>query len=87
MKRKFDKDLRLESVKLVLDNKLPVAPVARKIGIHENTLRKWICLFRDHQENAFPGNGNLRPEEAERMKLGPNSSRPPFRRGKRRAFG
>mgnify|MGYP001100934444 CR=1 FL=1 len=69
MKRRFDKDFKIETVKLVLENKRPVAAVAREVGIHENTLRKWINLFRDHQENAFPGSGNLTPEEAEKRSL------------------
>ena len=69
MKRKFDNDFKVEAVKLVLENKRSVAAVAREIGIHENTLRKWINLFREHQEDAFPGSGNLRPEEAEKRRL------------------
>ena len=69
MKRKFDNDFKVEAVKLVLENKRPVAAVDREIGIHENTLRKWINLFREHQEDAFPGSGNLRPEEAEKRRL------------------
>lgn len=27
-----------------------------------NTLYKWISLFKEHQEAAFPGSGYLRPE-------------------------
>lgn len=69
MKRKYDKDFKIETVKLVLEQKRPVAAVAREIGVHENTVRKWITLFEDHQENAFPGSGNLRPEEAEMRRL------------------
>jgi transposase len=69
VKRKFDNDFQVEAVKLVLENKRPVAAVAREIGIHENTLRKWINLFQEHQEDAFPGSGNLRPEEAEKRRL------------------
>ncbi len=69
MKKRFDKDFKIETVKLVLDSKRPVAAVAREVGIHENTLYKWINLYRAHQEDAFPGSGNLRPEEAEIRRL------------------
>ena len=65
MEKKFDKDFKIETVKLVLDSKRPVAAVAREVGIHENTLYNWVKLFREYQEDAFPGSGNLRPEEAE----------------------
>ena len=54
---------------LVLEQKRPVAAVAREIGVHENTVRKWIALYRDYQENAFPGSGNLRPEDEEIRRL------------------
>jgi transposase len=69
VKRKFDKDFKQEAFILVLEQKRPVAAVSREIGIHENTLRKWITLFQDHQENAFPGSGNLRPEDEEIRRL------------------
>lgn len=69
MKRKYDKDFKIETVNLVLKQKRPVAAVAREIGVHENTLRKWIALYQDHQEHAFPGSGNLRPEEEENRLL------------------
>ncbi len=69
MRKKFDKDFKQEAVNLVLQQKRPVAAVAREIGIHDNTLRKWIALFEDHQEHAFPGSGNLRPEDEENRRL------------------
>ncbi|MDO9535557.1 MAG: transposase [Bacillota bacterium] len=69
MRRKFDKDFKQESVKLVLEQKRPVSAVAREIGVHANTLHKWIAQYQDHQENAFPGSGNLRPEDEETRRL------------------
>ena len=69
MKKKFDKDFKVEAVRLALESKQPVAAVARKVGIHENTLRKWIALFKEHQENAFPGSGYLRPEDEDTRRL------------------
>ena len=69
MKREFDKDFKKEAVKLVLEHERPIGAVAREIGIHENTLRKWINLYREHKEDAFPGSGNLRPEDAQMRQL------------------
>ncbi len=43
--------------------------MAKDIGIHENTLYKWIYQYKTHKENAFPGSGNLRPEDEELRKL------------------
>ncbi len=69
MKRKFDKDFKLEAVNLVVEQKRPVAAVAKELGIHENTLYKWINKASDGKEDAFPGSGNLSPEAEELRKL------------------
>ncbi|ODM28218.1 hypothetical protein A7W90_17400 [Clostridium sp. Bc-iso-3] len=39
------------------------------IGIHDNTMYKYINEFKKHKENAFPGSGNLRPEDEELRSL------------------
>ncbi|WP_274428818.1 IS3 family transposase, partial [Desulfolucanica intricata] len=38
-------------------------------GVHESTLHKWINLYKKHKEDAFPGSGNLRSEDAEIRRL------------------
>jgi transposase len=67
--KQYDKQFKEQAVKLVLDLKRPVRIVAGELGIHENTLYKWISQFKEHQEHAFPGSGNLRPEDAEIKRL------------------
>ncbi|NLC06733.1 MAG: transposase [Syntrophomonadaceae bacterium] len=67
--KQYDKQFKEQAVKLVLDLERPVKIVAGELGIHENTLYKWINQYRKHQEHAFPGSGNQRPEEAEIKRL------------------
>jgi transposase len=67
--KSFDKDFKLEAVNLVVNQKRPVTAVAKELGIHENTLYKWINQVSDRKEDAFPGSGNLSPEEAEMRRL------------------
>lgn len=67
--KRFDQQFKEEAVRLVLELKRPVAAVARELGIHENTLYKWISQYKKHKENAFPGSGNLRPEDEENRRL------------------
>ena len=69
MKKKFDQDFKLEAVNLVLRDKRPVAAVANELGIHINTLYKWIRQVNEYQEDAFPGSGNLKPEDEELRKM------------------
>ena len=42
--------------------------VARDVGIHHNTLYKWIQIYQQHQIEPFVGSGHQRTEEAELRK-------------------
>ena len=39
------------------------------IWVSEATVRGWVKKYKEHGENAFPGSGNLRPEDEEIRKL------------------
>ena len=39
--------------------------MAREIGVHENTIYKWVKQYNEDHEQAFPGSGNMKPEEEE----------------------
>lgn len=67
--QRFDKNFKEEAVRLVLDLGRPVPAVAKGLGIHENSLYKWISQYKNHKEHAFPGSGNLRPDDEETRRL------------------
>lgn len=67
--KRFDKIFKEEACHLVLDKKRPVASVARELGIHENTLHKWIAEYKTYQGQAFPGSGKLKPQDEELRQL------------------
>jgi len=67
--RRIDKHFKEEAVRLILDLGRPVAAVATELGIHENTLHKWVGQYKEHKENAFPGSGHLLPEDEEVRRL------------------
>ena len=69
-RRKFDRAFKIETVKLITEQNRTVSSVANEIGVHENTIYKWLRQLHTDPENAFPGSGNLKPEEDEirRMK-------------------
>jgi transposase len=46
-----------------------VAQASRELGVHENVIRKWVALFDEDPRQAFPGRGNMRPEQAEIERL------------------
>lgn len=67
--KRFDKHFKEEAIRLVLEQRRPAAAVAKELGIHVHTLYKWTSQFKQHKENAFPGSGHLRPDDAEIKRL------------------
>lgn len=68
-RRKFTPEFKLEAVKLVRERGMTVAQAARDLGLHENVLRKWVRTLEAHREQAFPGQGRMRPDDAEVARL------------------
>lgn len=67
--KRYDKHFKEEAIGLVLNQGRPVVAVAKELGIHEATLYEWINQYKKHKEHAFPGSGNLRPEDEEIRRL------------------
>lgn len=68
-KRVFSREFKLEAVRLVKERGLAKSKAARELGIHVNVLRKWISDYEADPAHAFPGHGQLKPEQAEIEKL------------------
>ena len=64
-RRKFSREFKLEAVRLVKDRGVAVAQAARDLDLHENVLRKWIREFAADPQYAFPGHGQMKPEQLE----------------------
>lgn len=59
----------MEAVQLSYDSDIPVTQVARNLGIRPELLYRWRAEARQAGGEAFPGKGNLKPEEAELARL------------------
>jgi TetR/AcrR family transcriptional regulator, transcriptional repressor for nem operon len=46
-----------------------VAQAARDLDVHENVLRKWVKEFGSDPVQAFPGHGQMKPEQQEIERL------------------
>jgi transposase len=68
-RRKFSREFKLEAVGLVKQRGVAIAQAARDLDIHENVLRKWIKELAADAQHAFPGLGNMKPEQAEIARL------------------
>ena len=64
-RRKFSREFKLEAVRLVKDRGVAVAQAARDLDLHENVLRKWIRELSADPQHAFPGHGQMKPEQLE----------------------
>jgi len=68
-RRTYDKEFKLEAVRLVLEEGQSVASVERKLGTGKGVVCYWIHQFTDDPEHAFPWKDNLKPPEKELHEL------------------
>lgn len=68
-RRKFSREFKLEAVKLVRDRGVSMAQAARDLDLHINVLRKWVSDHGADPGGAFPGHGQMRPEQLEIERL------------------
>lgn len=64
-RKQYDKEFKLNAVKLTLETNRSTASVARDLGMDSNTLYQWKREYRDEADQAFPGKGNLKVEDEE----------------------
>ena len=64
-RRRFSREFKLEAVRLVKDRGVAVAQAARDLDVHENVLRKWVREAKTDPQHAFPGQGQMKPEQLE----------------------
>ncbi len=68
-RRRFGREFKLEAVRLVRDRGVTVAQASRDLDLHENLLRKWVKDFAADPQHAFPGHGQMKPEQLEIERL------------------
>ena len=68
-RRTFSREFKLEAVRLVRERGVSVAQAARDLDLHENMLRRWTKEVVADPAQAFPGQGQERPERAEIERL------------------
>ena len=68
-RRSFSKEFKLEAVRLVIEVGDSIARVSRDLGIRSALLGRWKQEYEEDQGNAFPGKGQLKPEDDELRQL------------------
>jgi transposase len=68
-RKTYAREFKLQAVRMMTDQGLSVAEVARRLGVTEGCLRAWKLAAEEHGPDAFPGNGNPTPAEDELRRL------------------
>lgn len=68
-RRTYSSEFKREAVRLIKERGVSVAQAARDLDLHENVLRKWVRELAGDPEHAFPGQGQMKPEQAEIARL------------------
>ena len=68
-RRKFSREFKLEAVRMVRERGVTIAQASRDLDVHANVLRKWVRDFAADPGQAFPGHGQVKPEQLEIDKL------------------
>src|SRR6185369_2003309 len=68
-RRKFTPEFKLEAVRLIKDRGVSYAQASEDLNVHTSQLRDWVKKFSDDPQHAFPGNGQMKPEQLEIARL------------------
>jgi transposase len=64
-RRRYTPEFKQEIIKLITEQGKPVRQVAQDIEVHESVIRRWVKTYEAEGIKGFPGNGKLKPEDAE----------------------
>ena len=62
-RRTYSREFKLDAVRLAETSDESMAQIERNLGITEGCLRKWRSRLAADGESAFPGHGNLPPDQ------------------------
>ena len=68
-RRKFTREFKREAVKLIQARGVTVAQAARDLGVHGPVLRRGVQECTADAQQALPGQGQVKPEQAELARL------------------
>lgn len=68
-RRQFSREFKVEAVKLITERGVSVRQASRDLGVGESLLRRWIRELSADPKQAFPGQGLMKPEQAEIERL------------------
>src|SRR5881394_2552251 len=68
-RRKFTREFKLEAVRLIKDRGVSYVQASQDLNVHVSQLRDWVKKLADDPQHAFPGQGQMKPEQLEIARL------------------
>jgi len=69
MGKRYDKEFKIEAVRLASEPGNTQAQIQRDLGIGQGVISRWKRELKLDGEQAFPGKGNLKPQDEELRRL------------------
>ena len=68
-RRKFTREFKLEAVRLIKERGVSYRQASHDLSVHQSQLRSWVKALADDPQQAFPGQGQMKPEQLEIAQL------------------
>ncbi len=65
VRKVYTREFKVEAVRLLDESELGAQQIADDLGISTSSLHRWRRELRADPEQAFPGNGKLKPRDQE----------------------
>lgn len=65
----YDRQFKEQIVKRILNKETTIGKMADQLDLHYTTIRNWVRVYKRDGQDAFPGKGNLKPEDEALRKL------------------
>jgi transposase len=69
MGKHYDKEFKMEAVRLVCEPGNTQAAIEKDLGIGQGVISRWKREFERDGEQAFPGKGRLKPQDEQMRSL------------------
>jgi len=69
MGKRFDKEFKIEAVRLASEPGNRQSEIERDLGISQGIISRWKRELRKDGDQAFPGKGRLKPDDDELRRL------------------
>ena len=68
-RRKFTREFKQEAVRLIKERGVSYSQASQDLAVHQSQLRSWVKMSAEDPQHAFPGQGQMKPEQLEITRL------------------